>query len=81
MGQANTGLWWRFVRCQATEVNNLFGISDVNNVSRQVVVGTDMDQYLGTSERTQPPLFICLGAKAGCWKGVGWILRRHRTSP
>ncbi|HHT7778143.1 TPA: DUF1002 domain-containing protein [Streptococcus suis] len=56
---------------QATEVNNLFGISDVNNVSRQVVVGTDMDQYLGTSEADTASLYSSvLVQKQDAGKGV-----------
>jgi uncharacterized protein YpuA (DUF1002 family) len=56
---------------QATEVNNLFGISDVNNVSRQVVVGTDMDQYLGTSGADTASLYSSvLVQKQDAGKGV-----------
>lgn len=67
---------------QATEVNNLFGISDVNNVSRQVVVGTDMDQYLGTSEAdTASSIHLSWCKSRTLAKGLWWILRRHRTSP
>ncbi len=56
---------------QATEVNNLFGISDVNNVSRQVVVGTDMDQYLGTSGADTTSLYSSvLVQKQDAGKGV-----------
>ncbi|HEM4052063.1 TPA: DUF1002 domain-containing protein [Streptococcus suis] len=56
---------------QATEVNNLFGISDINNVSRQIVLGTDMDQYLGTSGADTTSLYSSvLVQKQDAGKGV-----------
>ncbi|NQG97328.1 DUF1002 domain-containing protein [Streptococcus suis] len=42
---------------QATEVNQLFGISTIENVNRQVVEGSDMDLYLGTSGAATSSLF------------------------
>lgn len=34
---------------QVTIVNNALGIKNIDNVTRQIVIGTDMDKYLGTS--------------------------------
>lgn len=56
---------------QVTEVNSLLNIKNIENVSRQVVQGQDMDQYLGTSGADTASLFSSvLVQKQESGKGV-----------
>ncbi|HFI0274145.1 DUF1002 domain-containing protein [Streptococcus suis] len=56
---------------QVTEVNRLLNIKNIENVSRQVVQGQDMDQYLGTSGADTASLFSSvLVQKQESGKGV-----------
>lgn len=56
---------------QVTEVNRLLNIKNIENVSRQVVQGPDMDQYLGTSGADTASLFSSvLVQKQESGKGV-----------
>lgn len=56
---------------QVTEVNRLLNIKNIENVSRQVVQGQDMDQYLGASGADTASLFSSvLVQKQESGKGV-----------
>lgn len=56
---------------QATEVNKLLGVTNTDTVNRQVALGQDMDQYLGTSGADTGSLFSSvLVQKQDAGKGV-----------